>query len=210
MIEVISLGLNNLNSVLSAIESRTKEDVRAITSAEESKNPRLMVLPGTGAFGSAAIGLRTQGFFELIPDSLKDPQFFFAGICLGMQLLATKSEESPGAVGLGVLPAEVQRLEDFSGPDGRVPHVGWASLVREDQSHFGEMHSMGDVYFSHSYHLVANENSIETIHVDYGSRRFLAAIRFGNISGYQFHPEKSSATGLAFIDDLLKWSQIEN
>jgi glutamine amidotransferase len=210
VIEVINLGLNNLSSVLSAIESRTAQEVRAISSAKESQNPQLMVLPGTGSFGSAAGRLRQEGFFELISESLKSSEFFFAGICLGMQLLALKSEESPSALGLGILPGEVLRLDEFAGPDGRVPHVGWASLVRENPLDFGEMQRVGDVYFSHSYHLVAHETSLETIHVDYGSRRFLAAIRFGNISGYQFHPEKSSATGLAFIDDLLKWSHIEN
>lgn len=210
MIEIISLGLNNLSSVISAIESRTKEDVRGITTAEESRNPRLMVLPGTGAFGPAAVRLRKKGFFELIEDRLNNPDFFLAGICLGMQLLAAKSAESPTAAGLGLLPATVQRLDEFASPDGRVPHVGWASLVRENPSHFEEIQEIGDVYFSHSYHLVIDENLIEAIHVDYGSRRFLAAIRFKNVSGYQFHPEKSSAAGLAFIDDLLKWSQIEN
>jgi len=212
MIEVINLGINNIGSVVSAIQSRTSKPVRTIYSAEESVGPQLMILPGTGSFGIAANRMRETGLADLLQEKLENPRFYLAGICLGMQLLGMKSEESPSIEGLGLLSGSVRRLTETEGPDGRVPHVGWASLARAKPEDFNALSEdqLGDVYFSHSYHLVTSDESIERFQVDYGSRSFLAAMRFNNVSGYQFHPEKSSSTGLHFLDELLKWSKIEN
>ncbi len=212
MIEVINLGLNNINSVLSALRSASSVDVRPIHDARESKSPKLLVLPGTGAFGAAMQAMHNGGLVALIEDRVQRDLGFTAGICLGMQLLATESEESQGVGGLGLVEGVVKRLPSFSGQDGRVPHVGWATLHRQSPTDFPELPQpeLRDVYFSHSFHLKLDQADVESLVVREGKRRFLAAFRTGNLSGYQFHPEKSSNFGMRIIDDLLRWSGIEN
>ena len=211
MIEVINLGINNIKSVVSSLESQTSELVRVISDSRQSQSPRLMVLPGTGSFGAAAEILGQNGLRELIKRNLRRDDFFFAGICLGMHLLANTSEESPGSKGLGIIESHVSRLVELPGLDGRVPHVGWESVGRGRPDHFKniEDESLGDVYFSHSYNLLPGDDGSEFLLADSPSRPFLAAIRLDNISGYQFHPEKSSKTGLMFLKELLRWSRIE-
>lgn len=211
MIEVINLGVNNIRSVVSALESQTSQPVRVISEAHQSRSPRLMVLPGTGSFGTASAIVEKSGFTDLIKDSLGKDGYFFAGICLGMQLLAITSEESPGSRGLGIVDSHVSRLREFPGLDGRVPHVGWESVSREKPDHFKKINdeSLGDVYFSHGYHLLPGNDVAELLWANSPSRPFLAAIRVNNVSGYQFHPEKSSKTGILFLKELLSWSRIE-
>jgi glutamine amidotransferase len=212
VIEVINLGLNNINSVLSALRSASRVDVRPIHDAKQSKSPTLLILPGTGAFGAAMQAMHNGGFVSLIEDHVQRDLGFTAGICLGMQLLGVESEESPGVGGLGLVEGSVERLPIFPGHDGRVPHVGWATLHRQSPTDFPELPQpdLRDVYFSHSFHLKLNQADAESLVVKEGERRFLAAFRTGNLSGYQFHPEKSSNFGMRIIEDLLRWSGIEN
>ncbi len=212
MIEVINLGLNNINSVLSALRSASGVDVRLVDNAEESNNPKLLVLPGTGAFGAAMHALHHGDFLSLIQERVRQDLGFTTGICLGMQLLASESEESPGIQGLSLIEGTVRRLPSFLGHDGRVPHVGWATLHRQCPSDFPGLPEadLRDVYFSHSFHLNLEQRDTESLVVQEGERRFLAAFRKGNLSGYQFHPEKSSGFGMQIIHDLLRWSGIEN
>ena len=212
MIEVINLGLNNINSVLSALRSATSANVRPIRHAQESNNPKLLVLPGTGAFGAAMHALEDGGFVSLIQERVRQDIGYTTGICLGMQLLASESEESPGIHGLSLVDGYVRRLSSFPGHDGRVPHVGWATLHRQSPSDFPGLPApdLRDVYFSHSFHLALEEKNPEALAVQEGERHFLAAFRKENVSGYQFHPEKSSSFGMQIIHDLMRWSGIEN
>ncbi len=212
MIEIINLGLNNLNSVVTALEACTKTEIKIIENAAESRFPQLIVLPGTGSFGAAAKKLDEEGFGQLLAQMAAEKHGYIVGVCLGMQLFSEHSEESPGAKGLGILPGAVRKLEEFPGPLGRVPHVGWATLVRDNQHTFEGIppDKLRDVYFSHSYHLELAQDDAETLRVEDGQRSFIAAVRFTNLTGYQFHPEKSSECGLGFIAEMLRWSGIEN
>ena len=212
MIEVINLGLNNINSVLSALRSGTSSDVRPVHNAKDSDSPKLLVLPGTGAFGAAMHALEDGGFVSLIQERVRRDIGYTTGICLGMQLLASESEESPGISGLSLVEGSVRRLSSFPGHDGRVPHVGWATLYRRSPGDFPGLPApdLRDVYFSHSFHLDLEEKDAEALVVQEGERHFLAAFRKENVSGYQFHPEKSSSFGMQIIHDLMRWSGIEN
>lgn len=212
VIEVVNLGINNLSSVLSALGTVTRAPVRVIEDATESDHPSLIVLPGTGAFGAAVERVSSGGFDRLLGEKASDQSCFLVGICLGMQLLARDSEESPGVPGLGFLNATVRRLEPFEGLGGRVPHVGWATLHRAEESHFTGLTDghLRDVYFSHSYHVTVDDDSCERLEVKAGPRQFTAAVRSGRVSGYQFHPEKSSACGLEVLTEMLRWAGIED
>ena len=212
MIEILNLGINNIRSVVSAVESQTTRNVRVITAPNESRSPQLMILPGTGSFGAGTEVLRRSGLGDLILEHLNKEDFFLAGICLGMQLLGEASDESPGATGLGVIKASVTRLPELQDRNGRVPHVGWESITREHSEDFKNISidGIGDVYFSHSYQLQVSGKEPELLWATSPAREFVAAIRQNNVSGYQFHPEKSSKAGLTFLKELLGWSHIEN
>ena len=212
MIEVVNLGLNNLGSITSALVASTTAPIRTIAFADESESPRLVILPGTGSYGTAMGVLEKRGFRDLIADYGSRSSVFIAGICLGMQLLGQTSEESLGVNGLGLVEGSVQRLPEFGGVDGRVPHVGWAELeglTATPSFRFGNQGGR-DVYFSHSYHLVLNDPAVDLLTVSRADTRFTGAFRTGNLTGYQFHPEKSSVFGLEIISEMLRWAGIEN
>ena len=212
MIEIIDLGINNVASVRSSIQSIYRGSVRVITKPEDSENPRLIVIPGTGAFGAAIEQIDTMGFRGFIQTKYKETKTFILGICLGMQLLGTSSEESPGVAGLGLVEAKTDSLPTFAGPDGRRPHVGWATINPGKPGDFADSsdsHSR-DVYFSHSFHLVPESPRYELLVSLRGDIPFVAGIRAGQVAGFQFHPEKSSQTGLSIIQSIVRWSNLED
>lgn len=211
MIEIVNLGLNNLGSLSSALATCTRERVRIIQSPQESASPRLLLLPGTGAFGAAMRVIREQEFEDLIRLEMGSGSSYLAGICLGMQLLAEQSEESIGVEGLGLVKGMVMRLPAKQGHEGRVPHVGWVGLEspQPDNSFALGEENHRDVYFSHSYHLALEEPKADVLWVHRGNKKFVGAFRKDNISGYQFHPEKSSYFGLAILSEMLRWAGIE-
>jgi len=218
MIEILDLGLNNLTSLRSALGDSTNAKIRVVSSADDSGSPRLLILPGTGSFGAAMQVLRENGFSDVLRRQQTSSSFFLAGICLGAQLLAIQSEESPGVDGLGFVRGSVERLPRIVGDMdllGRVPHVGWSALERDggnigrNSFHFDEK-NQGDVYYSHSYHVVLDEPQAEILWSRRGRERFVAAFRKDLVSGYQFHPEKSSKAGQRVISEMLNWAGIEN
>ena len=212
MIEVVNLGLNNLGSITSALVASTRAPIRTIAFPGESESPELVILPGTGSYGAAMRLLEERGFRDLFAAYNEQSSVFIAGICLGMQLLGQTSEESPGVSGIGLIEGSVRRLPEFDGADGRVPHVGWAGLegLEIAQSFYFENRNVRDVYFSHSYHLVLDTPGVDVLTVNRGDTRFTGAFRTGTITGYQFHPEKSSSFGLEIISEMLRWAGIEN
>lgn len=212
MIEIIDLGINNVASVRSSIQSVYRGSVRVINNPGHSEGPRLIVIPGTGAFGAAIEQIDSIGFRDFINTKSRDPETFIVGICLGMQLLGTSSEESPGVAGLGLVEAKTDLLPTFPGPDGRRPHVGWATINPGKPGDFedsSDSHSL-DVYFSHSFHLVPESPQYELLVSLRGNLPFVAGIRAGRVAGFQFHPEKSSQTGISIIRSLVSWSNLED
>jgi imidazole glycerol-phosphate synthase subunit HisH len=159
-----------------------------------------VVLPGVGGFGFCAQRLRESG----LEDGLRRWAFEHArpllGICVGMQLLADGSDESPGAQGLGWLGGAVQRIPASAGI--RVPHVGWNTVDFEFP--YGEFAagSTADFYFDHSYAYQVPRDGMILGHCVHGSR-FSAVIRNNNITAAQFHPEKSQSAGLRFLSSFL-------
>jgi len=212
MIEIVNLGLNNLGSIMSAFASSTKAPIKVVESVSDTDAPRLLVLPGTGSFGVAMGVLEERGLRDAMKDYREQPSVFIVGICLGMQLFAEKSEESPGVRGIGLVSGDVRRLAIFDGLDGRVPHVGWAGLegLGSAESFIFDDKTQRDVYFSHSYHLVLNDSQADVLTVSRGDTRFIGAFRKNNLSGYQFHPEKSSSFGLHVLSEMLRWAGIED
>ena len=159
-----------------------------------------MILPGVGAFGDAMEKIRRYGLYEVIHE-VTGRGTPFLGICLGLQLLFERSEESPGAEGLGILKGEILRIPDT--PGLKVPHMGWNSLeFREDGRLFEGMQKEPYVYFVHSYYLKAADEGIVTAVTEYGTQ-IHASVESGNVFACQFHPEKSSDVGIRILKNFL-------
>ncbi|MDR3400897.1 MAG: imidazole glycerol phosphate synthase subunit HisH [Chthoniobacter sp.] len=153
-----------------------------------------LVLPGVGEFSMAVDTMHANGLFDHLRDTIAREEKLVLGICLGMQLFAESSEESPGVKGLAVLEGAVKRLPFEGGP---VPHTGWTQVAATNGSGID-----GCYYFSHSFYFDSPEDQV--IALTSGNRSFPACVRWRNIVGCQFHPEKSQASGETFLAWFLK------
>ncbi|OUM99893.1 MAG: imidazole glycerol phosphate synthase, glutamine amidotransferase subunit [Paenibacillaceae bacterium ZCTH02-B3] len=193
MIAIIDYGMGNLHSVSKAVERLGHEAV--VTSSPETiLRAEGAVLPGVGAFGDAMRNLRESGLDETVRRFHASGRPLL-GICLGMQLLFSESEEYGPHQGLGLLPGRVVRFPN----DRKVPHMGWNELrfVRSDPLLEGL--KPGHVYFVHSYHALPEEPGDLIAVTDYGGP-VTAIVGRGNLYGMQFHPEKSGTLGMALLE----------
>jgi glutamine amidotransferase len=187
--------MNNLRSVQKAFEHSGVEAIISSNPGELRKADKL-VLPGVGAFGKSMETIRAAGFDRIISDHASAGKPLL-GICLGMQLLFTQSEEIGFHQGLGILRGTVTR---FPGTV-KVPHIGWNEIKQKRISPIlSEVPDSAYVYFVHSYYVVPNDD-ITIASTDYGVE-FTSMIQDGNIFGIQFHPEKSQTTGLTILKNF--------
>ncbi len=200
MIAVIDYDAGNLKSVEKALLS-LGEEVLVTRDRQELLHADKVILPGVGHFGDAMEKLRSFGLVDVVKEIAQSGKPFL-GICLGLQLLFERSEEAPGVEGLGILKGEILRIPDDRGL--KVPHIGWNSLKLQNQGRlFRGLEEEPYVYFVHSYYLKAAEPQIVKAVTEYGVR-IDASVEQGNVFACQFHPEKSSRTGLAILNNFSK------
>lgn len=196
MITLIDYGAGNLHSLQGALTRLGFQSVRAVTPADAPAGGTL-VLPGVGHFTAARAALVERGWWDALPPLVAEGRPLL-GICLGLQLLAEASEESPGATGLGLLPG-VSRL---LGPGVKVPNMGWAK-VRAMRAHPALPDFREDwLYFVHSYAL---DTDTETVLASTHGRPFAAMQARGRVMGFQGHPEKSGPFGESLLRGVLGW-----
>lgn len=203
MVAIIDYDAGNIKSVEKALLS-LGEEVVLTRDAEELLNADKVILPGVGSFGDAMARLQEYGLVEVI-HQIVEKGTPFLGICLGLQLLFESSQESPGVAGLGLLKGKILRIPDGADADGRplkIPHIGWNSLdfPREGKL-FKGLGETPYVYFVHSYYLKAEED-IVTAQTLYGIPLDVS-VEKGNLFACQFHPEKSSDTGLQILKNFV-------
>lgn len=195
MIAIIDYGAGNLQSVKKALDFIGAENV--ITDSPETIGAcDKTLLPGVGSFGDAMNSMRAKNLVETVKQNALSGKPFL-GICLGLQLLFEKSEESPNAEGLGILKGKIRKFPSDMGL--KIPHIGWNSIeVKQKDTLFKGISDNSYVYFVHSYYLEAeNPNDIATV-TNYGID-FHSAVGKGNIFATQFHPEKSGDVGLQIL-----------
>ena len=204
-IEVIDLGINNISSVVRALNQQDNVRVTVVQTASDSNEPSLLVLPGLGYYEKGIHALETKGFRSLLVNAAT-ADTPIAGICLGMQLLGDSSEESPTAEGLGLIQGKCLRFPILK--EERVPNVGWNStFLQKNQDEFSSLNSGSDFYFVHSYYFSPESNSDILSTTKYGNMEFPSSILRNRVAGFQFHPEKSSQAGRKLISDLVEWAK---
>ena len=200
MIAIIDYDAGNLKSVEKALQS-IGEDTIVSRDREEILRADKVILPGVGSFGDAMQKLRDYKLDEVIKEVTESGKPFL-GICLGLQLLFERSEETPGVEGLGILKGEILRIPDHEGL--KIPHMGWNSIkIKKGARLFKDIPEDSYVYFVHSYYLKAQDEKIVTATTEYGTH-IHASVESGNLFACQFHPEKSSHVGLQILKNFAK------
>lgn len=203
MVAIIDYDAGNIKSVQKAIEY-LGEEVIITREPEMILNASRVILPGVGAFGDAMEKLHKYNLVEVIKEVVKR-KIPFLGICLGLQLLFEKSDETPGVEGLGILKGEIKRIPDKD--ELKIPHIGWNSLSFPNKGRlYNGISEECYVYFVHSYYLDAEDKEIVVATTEYGTT-IHASVEQGNVFACQFHPEKSSSVGLKILDNFLKISR---
>lgn len=198
MIAVVDYGAGNLRSVARALAVAGADAVEVTADPERIGAADRIVLPGVGAFAQCITALRgAAGIAPALADAVQRRGVPFLGVCVGMQLLATEGHEHGVHQGLGWLPGTVTRLTPDN-PDLKIPHMGWNNVTAAEGSDTPE----GFAYFVHSYRFDPDDAGDIRAVSDHGGR-FPAIVRRGNITGVQFHPEKSQGYGLAFLQQWL-------
>jgi glutamine amidotransferase len=198
MIAVVDYGAGNLRSVVNAF-SKLGYQVKVTQSPGDVLNARAVILPGVGAAADTIASLKTRGLDSPIRYFIaKDRPFL--GICIGMQILFTGTEEGGWHECLDIIPGAVRRL-----PQGlKIPHMGW-NQIKQRITHpiFNGIPDEANFYFVHSYYVEPDDSSIVAGETEYGIT-ICSAIAKGNLVATQFHPEKSSDVGLRFYDNFIR------
>jgi len=202
-VTIIDYGMGNLRSIQKGLEKAGAETMLS-SDIEEIKDASALVLPGVGAFEEAIKRLESGGFSTVIRDKV-DQGTPLLGVCLGMQLLFESSTEGGFFGGLKILPGAVDRFPSDLGI--KIPHMGWNELVFKQPDHFllQNIPEGSYVYFVHSYHPITDEAHIIATTV-YGLE-FACIVKndAGNVVATQFHPEKSSDTGIAMLENFVNF-----
>lgn len=206
MIAIIDYDAGNIKSVEKALQY-LGEETCVTRSPEEILAAEKVILPGVGAFGDAMQKLHQYGLVEVIKEVVNRRKPLL-GICLGLQLLFESSEESPGVEGLGILKGKIVRFPEDAGV--KIPHVGWNSLQYPNPGRlFVNVPENAFVYFVHSYYLKAEEPQIVTASAWYGTQ-IHASVERDQVFACQFHPEKSSETGLQILKNFVMLERGKN
>jgi glutamine amidotransferase len=197
---VIDYGMSNLGSIARALEE-CGANILVSANPNDLKTADKIILPGVGAFADGIKNLNERGWTKVIQKKVIGNKIPILGICLGMQLLASKGYEGGEFKGLNLIEGEVIKFIPTN--NERIPHVGWNEIVKTKESIlFNNIENGVDFYFVHSYHLkVKNEEDV--IAKTKYCTEFVAAVNKENIFGTQFHPEKSIPLGFEILKNFL-------
>jgi len=201
MIVVVDYKMGNIGSILNMFK-KIGISVTSSSSSDEIEKADKLILPGVGSFDSGMENLKISGLIPMLNEKVIKKKTPVLGICLGMQLFGTKSEEG-GMLGLGWIDAETARFKFSQGqPNLKIPHMGWNNIVlKRESSLFKDMPEDSRFYFVHSYHLICNNEKDVVAKTFYGYE-FASIVQKENIYGVQFHPEKSHKFGMKLLKNF--------
>jgi len=206
-VALIDYGSGNLRSAEKALVRAAggTADIVVTNDPDTVAKADRIVLPGVGAFAACMAALSERaGVIEAMNVAVKDRGVPFLGICVGMQLIASRGLEFGETAGLGWIEADVKKIEPAD-PALKVPHMGWNTLEGvSDLPMLAGAKAGEPVYFTHSFAMFPQDSADVAAYVDHGGR-FPAAVARDNVAGVQFHPEKSQAAGLKILAGFLEW-----
>lgn len=200
-ISIVNYKMGNIRSIQNALGYLDVAS-EVINTPEQILGSKMLILPGVGSFRKAMEYIRGMNLFDALNEAVLKQKTPILGICLGMQLLANESEEDGLTAGFGWIQGKVKR---FPAEELRikVPHIGFNSAYFQPKARnlFGGLGKCADFYFVHSYRMICNDAEDVSSWADYGER-FAASVQRDNISGMQFHPEKSQSNGLTVLKNF--------
>jgi len=206
---IIDYDSGNLHSAQKAFERMAREvdagEVLVSSKPEDVARADRIVLPGDGAFPHCRAALyAVDGVAEAMEEAVRVQGRPFLGICVGMQMLASRGHEYETVAGLDWIAGDIARIE---AADLKVPHMGWNDLVVDGAGHpvLAGIETGAHAYFVHSYQFQVADPAARLAHCDYGGA-VTAIVGQGTVIGTQFHPEKSQASGLRLIANFLNWA----
>ena len=203
-IALIDYGAGNLHSVYNALKAAGAHHVAVTADPALVLGAQRIVLPGVGAFGACASGLfGIPGMVEALEQRVIAGGVPFLGICVGMQLMATRGLEHGETAGLGWIAGDVKAI-DRTDPAIKIPHMGWNDVAPTPHHDGAELIEAGEAYFLHSYHFAPDNGRHIAAMTDHGGG-LVAAVARDNLLGVQFHPEKSQGYGLDLLARFLEW-----
>ncbi len=209
-VAIVDYGSGNLHSAHKALERAAREggvsaEVRVTADPDWTLGADRIVLPGVGAFADCRRGLdATMGMGEALEEAVRRRGRPFLGICVGMQLLATRGLEHEVTAGLGWIAGDVAAIRPAD-PELKIPHMGWNTLdIRRPHALLEGVAPGLHAYFVHSFQLYPAERDDVVAQTDYAGP-ITALVAHENVAGTQFHPEKSQTLGLALLANFLKW-----
>ena len=203
-VALVDYGAGNLHSVENALRAAGAENVSVTSDPNVVRAADRIVLPGVGAFAACANALRgVPHLIEAMTERVHVGAAPFLGICVGMQLLATRGVEHGTTAGLDWIAGEVLPIARTDAAI-KIPHMGWNDVAPTPHHDGAELIEPGEAYFLHSYHFVPAEGRTIAALTDHGGG-IVAAVARDNLLGVQFHPEKSQAYGLALLARFLEW-----
>jgi len=204
VVALVDYGAGNLHSVENALR-KVGAEVKVTGDPDVVRAADRIVLPGVGSFKACAEGLRSRaGVIEAMRERVFVGGAPFLGICVGMQLLATRGLEHGETPGLNWIEGTV-RLMTPTDISVKVPHMGWNDVAALPHARNHEVIEAGEAYFLHSFHFKARRHEDVLAMTDHGGG-LVAAVGRDNIVGVQFHPEKSQAFGLGLLSRFLEWA----
>ena len=208
---IVDYGVGNLRSVQRGID-RCGGQARVTANASEIRNADRLVLPGVGAFGDCVASLRRTGLMEPVLSFIESGRPML-GVCVGMQIMLDESDEFGRHEGLGAIPGVVRAIpgEDADGRPHKIPHTGWTRLevpAEAPPDHWrntvlADIEPGASTYFVHSYTAYPADPTHRLADAHYGGHRVAAAVAKDNVTGMQFHPEKSGSVGLRMLERFL-------
>lgn len=192
MITIIDYNAGNLKSICNMLDF-LGEEYEISSNPTTIENAEKLIFPGQGCFEQAMKNLQERNLVSAIKNAITNGAKFL-GICLGLQILFEKSEEAPNVDGLGIIKGEVKKFTS-----GKIPQIGWNNIkTTKNNSYLSDDY----FYFVNSFYVVPDEESIISSTCNYGGINFVSSIQYKNLTAVQFHPEKSSNSGIEFFK---KW-----
>ncbi|WP_374344183.1 imidazole glycerol phosphate synthase subunit HisH [Phenylobacterium sp.] len=205
-VALIDYGSGNLRSAEKALVRAADGSAEIVVTCDPELIRRAdrVVLPGVGAFRACMEAFESRpGLEDALQEVVQQKGRPFLGICVGMQLVATRGLEFGETKGLGWIPGDVRKITPAD-PHAKVPHMGWNALTRLSGPDLITGIGASPMYFTHSFAIFPDDDAHVAAWVDHGGA-FPAAVARGNVAGVQFHPEKSQSAGLALLARFLEW-----